>query len=122
MSRANRIRGFRAPVETDWAGALAASRMQGFLSYSRELENSYGMFSVVLDEAINMRGTRPGKISAEELTLASELCRRLTDRVKELLTSLAEHCQEHGTTPSVAPLNPEAFLSRRGKRAAQKSY
>jgi hypothetical protein len=50
--------------------------------------------------------------------LMSSLCQRFINLVDGTLRLLGEHSKHHGTTPSVAPLNPADFNSLRGQRAA----
>jgi hypothetical protein len=83
--------------------------MQAFETYTKELEASYLMFSISLDEAISLHEDGFLTKSFQVLALSSELCRGLSTSLENMLRSLAEQCSEHDTNPAVAPLNPSDF-------------
>ena len=105
-------------VEVDWFGDLPEAQMTAFRSHSNELEASFGIFSVSLDEAISLHASGSVTESFDLAVLMSSLCQRFINLVDGTLRSLGEHSKHHGTTPSVAPLNPADFNSLRGQRAA----
>jgi hypothetical protein len=111
-----------ASVETDWFGGLPEDQLHAFRIYARELEAPYLMFSVSLDEAISLRKSGSLAKSFQVVVLTSALCGRLTELLENMLRSLAEHCKHRGMIPSVAPLNPADFHSKRGQRSALKSF
>jgi hypothetical protein len=105
-------------VEVDWFGDLPEAQMTAFRSHSNELEASFGIFSVSLDEAISLHASGSVTESFDLAVLMSSLCQRFINLVDGTLRLLGEHSKHHGTTPSVAPLNPADFSSPRGQRAA----
>jgi hypothetical protein len=105
-------------VEVDWFGDLPEAQMTAFRSYSTELEASFGIFSVSLDEAIGLHASGSVTESLDLAVLMSSVCQRFINLLDAALRSLGEHSKRHGTTPSVAPLNPSDFSSPRGQRAA----
>lgn len=122
MSGPNPLIGPRTSVEVDWFGALPAAHLKVFITYSRELESSYLMFSVPLDEAISLRDSGALANCLEDAVLASVMCGRLTNRMNDMLVSLAEYSGKHRLTPSVKPLDHATFLSRRGQQSARRNY
>jgi hypothetical protein len=122
MRRPSLSRGPGVTVEADWFGVLPASHLLAFRNYAKELESCYVMFSVSFNEAIDLRNHGSLAISLQAIALASALCARLSDSLENALASMARHSQEYGTMPSVAPLNPADFHSRRGKYSARRSY
>jgi hypothetical protein len=98
-----------ASVEVDWLGGMPAARMQAFQTCTKGLEASYHMFSISLDEAISLQESSLLMKSFRVVPLTSELCAGFSTSMETMLRSLAEHCREHETNPSVAPLNPSDF-------------
>lgn len=79
------------------------------------------MFSVTLNEAIEMR--RGGFLAKayQGLSVSTALCLRLTDPLAVLLRAFSEHANHYGTAPNVAPLDPVNFQSSKGKSCAKMS-
>jgi hypothetical protein len=85
---------------------------------SKELESSFGMFAVSLNEAVTLYRDGSLALSFEQATLTSGLCLRLYRNLDRVLRSLSEHSHAHGTNPSVASLKPGDYQSQHGLRAA----
>ena len=122
MRRSKPHLGPGASVEVDWFGRLPEAQLHAFKSCAKELEASYLMFSVSLDEAISLRDSGSRAKSFQVVVLTSALCERLTGLLEDMLRSLAEQCKHRGMMPSVAPLNAADFHSHRGQRSALKSF
>jgi hypothetical protein len=103
-------------VQVDWLGFLPAEHLTAFRMYARESESKYSMYSVALNEAIALRdkGSKTG--SLQMVQLASDLCYRLAESLNEMFSSMAKHCRDHGTTPSVAALDAECFCRPKTRR------
>lgn len=108
----------RGSVSLDWRTPLSEEKSRTFLHITHQLEASYAMFSINLDEAFGMR--RGGRLSTayQLLHVAPDLCGRLTRPLLNLLRAMLEHAKHFGTVPNLAPLNPENFHSMRGQRVA----
>ncbi len=105
-------------VKDDWRAWLSEAKDKVFQSYVRQLEISYNMFSVALDEALALRqGGRIAKASSA-VCVIPDLCSRFAAPLVALLWSLSEHAKHHGTVPNAAPLDPANFQGARGQRAA----
>ncbi len=86
-----------------------------------ELESSYVMLSVSLDEALELRHLGdPGK-SLLAVGITSGLCKLLTQPLTGLLRALSEHAKHYGIIPNAAPLDPANFQGQRGQRSARMS-
>jgi hypothetical protein len=108
-------------VKDDWRAWLPQAKAQVFDRQVRELESSYVMLSVSLDEAIELRQLgQPGK-SLQAVSITSGLCKLLTQMLAGLLRALAEHAKHYGTIPNAAPLDPANFQGPRGQRSARMS-
>lgn len=116
--------GFRlAPVRArsvirDWCMPLSNEKSHSYLNFVRRLEASYGMFSVNLDEAVGMRRNGRTSLAYQVLEVAPALCKRLADPLRALLRAMLEHAKHFGTTPNLAPLDPENFQNARSQRVA----
>lgn len=108
-------------VQDDWRAWLPDAKDEVFRSYVRQLEISYNMLSVSLDEALSLRqGGRLVKAS-QAVCVTPDLCSRFVHPLAALLWSLGEHAKHHGTIPNAAPLDPANFQGTRGQRAARMS-
>jgi hypothetical protein len=106
-------------VKDDWRAWLSDEKDRVFRSYVRQLEISYNMLSVSLDEALALRqGGRLAKAS-QAVCVTPDLCYRFAHPLVALLWSLSEHAKHHGTVPNAAPLDPANFQGARGQRAAR---
>jgi len=115
----NRQSGRGSSVKDDWRARLSEEKSQAFLSYVHELESTYGMLSVSLDEALSLQ--RRGQVakSCQAVNVTPQLCSRLTSALASLIRVLGEHAKHYGTVPNAAPLDPENFQSARGQRSAR---
>jgi hypothetical protein len=108
-------------VKDDWRAWLPEAKAQVFRKQVHELESSYVMLSVSLDEAIRLRQMgEPGK-SLQAVGITSGLCKLLTQTLVGLLRALSEHAKHYGTIPNAAPLDPSNFQGQRGQRSARMS-
>jgi hypothetical protein len=119
LSRAPLARGIT--VSDDWCAWLPEEKDQLFHSYAKELETCYAMFSVALNEALELRVCgRLGK-AYQALCVTPDLCKRLVRALESLLWALGEHAKHYGTVPNAAPLEPGNFQGNRGQRSARMS-
>src|SRR6266852_1943346 len=108
-------------VKDDWRAWLPQEKAQVFHKQVHELESSYAMLSVSLDEAIELRQMgEPGK-SLQAVGITSGLCKLLTQMLAGLLRALSEHAKHYGTIPNAAPLDPANFQGQKGQRSARMS-
>jgi hypothetical protein len=108
-------------VQLDWFSDLVEVKNQAFQKRVRELETSYLMFSVSLNEAIGLHKDGFVKKSLEVVEVSAQLCQRLSRLLENLLRGVSAYSAEHGTDPSVAPLVLTNFLGDRSRLLALKS-
>jgi hypothetical protein len=108
-------------VKDDWRAWLPGEKDQVFRSYVRQLEISYNMFSVSLDEALELRQSGRLAMAGQAVCVTPDLCNRFAHPLVALLWSLSEHAKHYGTIPNAAPLDPANFQGARGQRAARLS-
>jgi len=100
-------------VKDDWRAWLPEAKAVVFNQQVHQLESSYVMLSVSLDEAIELRQMgQPGK-SLQAVGITSGLCRLLTQMLAGLLRALSEHAKHYGTVPTLPPSIPPIFKDRR---------
>jgi hypothetical protein len=108
-------------VKDDWHAWLPEEKAQLFHKQVQQLESSYAMLSVSLDEAIELRHLgHPGK-SLQAVGITSGLCRLLTQTLAGLLRALSEHAKHYGTIPNAAPLDPANFRGQKSQHSARMS-
>ena len=106
-------------VKDDWRIALPKAKARVYERQVRDLESSYVMWSVSLDQAIELRHVgQPGK-SLETVGVTSGFCKLLSRMLVGLLRALSEHAKHYGTVPNAAPLNPDNFQGQIGRRSAR---
>ncbi len=100
---------------------LPEEKAHVFHDHEHELESLYNMFSVSLNEAIDLKiaGLRAKALSA--ISMSSELCERLTRPLSGTLRALHDHAKHYGTVPNAAPLDPENYHGPKGQRSARMS-
>jgi len=108
-------------VQADWRAGLPKEKAQVYNQHVHELESSYAMLSVSLNEAIELRHLGQSGKSQMAVGITSELCKLLTQMLGGLLHALSEHAKHYGTTPNAAPLDPANFQGQRGQRSARMS-
>ena len=105
-------------VSQDWRSPLSAHKSQTYLDTLRDLETSYAMFSVNLDEAIGLRHNgRLGK-AHQALSVTPALCQRLAVPLLALLRAMLGHAKYFRIVPNLSPLDPENFQQAKSRRAA----
>jgi hypothetical protein len=114
-------RGLRrtASVQEDWLAWLPEEKDRLFDATRNELDRSYAILSVTLDDAFNL--CRQGKFAParEQAHMFADLFDRLAGRVRGTLRLLYEHSREFGTFPNTAPLRPGFFRSERAQQVAR---
>ena len=108
-------------VQRDWRACLPVEKALLFQEHERHLESLYNMFSISLNEAIELKlaGLRAKAICA--ISMSSQLCERLTRPLAGTLRALHDHAKHYGTVPNAAPLDPENYQGLRGQRSARMS-
>jgi hypothetical protein len=120
----NRVRPSSArgmTVKDDWRAWLPEEKDRAFRSYVRQLEISYNMFSVSLNEAIELRQNGRLSKSSQAVGVTPDLCDRFSHHLVALLWSLGEHAKHYGTVPNAAPLDPANFQGQSCQRSARLS-
>jgi hypothetical protein len=108
-------------VQADWRAGLPKEKAQVYNQHVHELESSYAMLSVSLNEAIELRHLGQSGKSQQAVSITGDLCKLLTQALGGLLHALSEHAKHYGTTPNAAPLDPANFQGQRGQRSARMS-
>jgi len=108
-------------VKDDWCAWLPEEKDVVFRSYVKQLEVCYAMFSVALNEAIELRRCGHFGKACRAVYMTPDLCERLTQPLEALLWALGEHAKHYGTVPNAAPLDPGNFQGSRVQRSARMS-
>jgi hypothetical protein len=111
----------RSSVQQDWSRWLPPAKAQAFEDSVRQLEILYGMFSVSLNEALELRRTGRATQSSQAVFLVPALCARLAIRVESLLHTLGQHAKHFGIIPNTVPLDANNFRGGREQRTARMS-
>ena len=108
-------------VQQDWRTCLPEEKALIFQEHEHDLESLYYMFSVSLNEAIELKLTGLPAQAMGAIRVSSELCARLTRPLAGTLRALHDHAKHYGTVPNAAPLDPENYHGPRGQRSARMS-
>ena len=110
-----------ASVQNDWRAWLPAEQEAVFRKNVKALESNYIMFSISLNEALELRHDRCLGKSLEAVHISSGLCLLLTAPLCGLLRALNEHAKHYGTIPNAAPLDPANFQGQKSQKSARMS-
>jgi len=108
-------------VQDDWCAWLPQQKAQVFGTYVQELESVYYMFSVALNEALELRHTKMLTKSYRAASMTPALCARLACHLGALLRALGEHAKHYGTIPNTVSLDPSNFQGGKEQRTARMS-
>ena len=106
-------------VQQDWTAWLPAAKAEAFEMCVLQLERSYGMFSVSLNEALELRRIGKTVHSSGTIFIIRTLCARLAYPLEGLLRTLGEHSKHFGIIPNTTPLDAANFRGYREQRAAR---
>lgn len=106
-------------MSKDWRTPLTRDKSQVYLRAVHQLETSYCMFSVNLDEALGMRREGRLGVAHQLLDVAPALCQNLAAPLLGLIRAMQVHSRHFGTTPNRAPLNPDHFQNSKYQRLAR---
>src|SRR5262249_19187755 len=107
--------------QDDWVAWLPQEKEEVFSAYRQELETTYNMFGVALNEALELRHAKLLSKSYRAATMTPALCGRLAACLGALLRALGEHAKHYGTVPNTASLDPSNFHGPKGQRIARMS-
>ena len=108
-------------VRDDWHAWLPQEKAEVFDAYAEQLEEVYRMFSIALNEAMELRRTGSVTKSYQAVCLTPALCTRLAVCLGALLRALGEHAKHYGTIPNAAPLDAANFKGAKEQRTARMS-
>ena len=108
-------------VQQDWRAWLPEEKALVFRQHQQHLESLYNMFSVALNEAIEMRRSGCLRKALRALGITTELCKLLADPLGGMLRALHDHAKHYGTVPNAAPLNAANYRGLKGQRSAKMS-
>ena len=108
-------------VKDDWCAWLPREKDQAFTAFVRQLELSYNMLSVSLDEAFGFRRQGQFSKSYQAVCVTPDLASRLAGHMGAVLRALAGHAKHYGTVPNAAPLDAGNFLGAKVRRTARMS-
>ena len=106
-------------VRDDWRAWLPEPKSRLNDQFSKELETLYCIFSVSLDEALELR--RAGSLARayDAARVSRGVCARFSQSLEMLLACLHRHAKHFGLVPNVASLDPENFRGSRSQRTAK---
>ena len=108
-------------VKDDWRARLSEEKNHFFETFVQQVETSYAMFSISLNEAIELRQAGLLAKSFQVIWISPSLCSRMTELLAATLRALAEHAKHYGTIPNSSPLDAANFQSAGGQRSARMS-
>ncbi len=118
-ARAHSLPSRNSSVQEDWSRWLPPAKAEAFDSCTRQLEIFYRMFSIALNEALELRRTGNSGQSCRAVFVMPALCARLARPVEGVLHTLGDHAKHFGIIPNTAPLDAANFRGTREQRTAR---
>jgi hypothetical protein len=117
-ARVDRVRR-TATVQEDWQAWLPEAKDHLFAFTNKELEASYVVLSVTLDDAFTFCQRGMFLPARDQAAVFGDLFERVSGCLRGVLRALCEHGRDFGTLPNVAPLRPGFFRSERAQQIAR---
>ncbi|HXY25166.1 MAG TPA: hypothetical protein VEI73_10990 [Candidatus Acidoferrum sp.] len=108
-------------VQQDWRAWLSEEKTLVFQKNEQHLESLYHMFSVALNEAIEIKQLGCLTKALPTVGMTADLCGFLIRPLVGMLRALREHARHYGIVPNAAPLDPANYRGQRGQRCARMS-
>jgi len=108
-------------VQQDWCAILPEAKAAFFQNHTLELENTYLMLSISLDEAIEFRRCGQAAKAFQAIGVTPELSSLLAARMAAVLYSMKQQARHFGVVPNLAPLDTANFRTDLGQRMARLS-
>lgn len=106
-------------VQRDWIASLPEGSHRLYGAALDELEASYIMQSVTLNEVFDSWAAGRIMNAREYATVFAELLDRLAERLQGVLWAMEEHGRHYGTLPNVKPLDAQNFRGVNPQRIAR---
>jgi len=119
--RAQTLPSRQSSVQEDWGTWLPPAKAATFDSCVRQLETFYRMFSVSLNEALELRRIGKSGQSCRAIFVIPALCSRLAQPLEGLLYTLGQHAKHFGVVPNIAPLHAANFRGLQEQHTARMS-
>jgi len=96
-------------VREEWLSGLPEDKQRAFQGVVTQIEASYAMFSIAVNESFTLR--RSGLLirAREQVGTTASVMHRFTDQLSHLIETLVEQARQSSHWPRVAPLNPAFF-------------
>ena len=106
----------------DWLASLPEEQDRFFESVQSQLETSYVMASISLNDVLTL--CREGRLppAGEQSAIVISLFDGLARQLQAVLRAMGEHGRRFGTAPAVIPLRPGFFRSANAQRMARGNY
>ena len=106
-----------AGVGQDWVRLLPDDRQRFFEAQTTDWERAYGMFSVVLNDALTAR--RRGELvhARQQAACSADLAHRLSHSLRPALSAFARNHQWE-RPPGIEPMQPDLFRGQAAQHAA----
>jgi hypothetical protein len=109
-------------VQQDWLAWLPEEKGALFQAMFAELEVSYTILSIALDDALTFCNEGRLAMAREQARMFSGLFERVTGRMIGVLRSMDEHARQFGTAAKVAPLQVDMFRNDQAQSVARANY
>jgi len=109
-------------VREDWLAWLPEEKDRFFASIHSELETSYVITSISLNDVLTL--CREGRLppAGEQSAIVVSLFGRLGGQLHAVLRAMGEHGRHFGAVPAVIPLRPGFFRSAGAQRIARTNH
>ena len=106
-------------VREDWHASLESEPEKLFDDLRRDLGDSFQMLSIILNEALALRGEGNLGCAQQDAGVSGELFTRFAQSLLSLLGGLGRHARHFGTMPNAVSLDPLHFRGATARSVAR---
>lgn len=96
-------------VREEWRAGLPEDKQRAFQGVVAQIEASYAMFSIAVNESFTLRRSGLLVRAREQVGTTASVMHRFTDQLSHLLETISEQARHSTHWPRVAPINPAFF-------------
>ncbi len=96
-------------VRDEWLAGLPEDKQKAFQGVVTQIEASYAMFSIAVNESFSLRRSGLLVRAREQVSTTASVMHRFSEQLTHLIETMIGQARQCNSWPRVAPLNPAFF-------------